>query len=563
MKKVLIFGGVAGGASAAARIRRLDEQARIIMFEKGPHVSFSNCSLPYYLGGVVASKEKLVLMTPESFKTKYNIEARVNQEVIHIHRDEKTVEVKNLETNEVYKESYDVLILSPGASPVVPPFEGVNLPHVFTVRNVVDIDRLHQYVSRSNVESVAIIGGGFIGVEVAENLREAGKEVTLVEYAPQIMAPFDEDMVQILHKEMMDHGVQLIVGDGLKKITEHSIELNSGKQVEAQAVVLAIGVKPEVALAKEAGLEIGELGGIKVNANYQTSDPSIYAVGDAIEVYHRLTRRPTRLALAGPAVRQARAAADHIYGHKQENKGVIGSSVVKIFDLNCAVTGLNERAAKEANIQYDSVYIIAPDKVGIMPDSHPLHFKLIFEVPTGRILGAQAIGKGTADKRIDVIATLITLGGTLEDLKELELAYSPIYSTARDVVNIAALVGLNILHDDYKQVHVSEVRGLVEQGATFIDVREKNEFERGHLVNAINIPLSELRERVDEIPRDKPVYLHCRSGQRSYNAVKMLQNLGFANVYNVSGSFLGISLYEYFIDVTTGRDKIVTDYNFK
>ncbi|QBK24656.1 FAD-dependent oxidoreductase [Ureibacillus thermophilus] len=563
MKKVLIVGGVAGGASAAARIRRLDEQARIIMFEKGPHVSFSNCSLPYYLGGVVASKEKLVLMTPESFKTKYNIEARVNQEVIHIHRDEKMVEVKNLETNEVYKESYDVLILSPGASPVVPPFEGVNLPHVFTVRNVVDIDRLHQYVSRSNVESVAIIGGGFIGVEVAENLREAGKEVTLVEYAPQIMAPFDEDMVQILHKEMMDHGVQLIVGDGLKKITEHSIELNSGKQVEAQAVVLAIGVKPEVALAKEAGLEIGELGGIKVNANYQTSDPSIYAVGDAIEVYHRLTRRPTRLALAGPAVRQARAAADHIYGHKQENKGVIGSSVVKIFDLNCAVTGLNERAAKEANIQYDSVYIIAPDKVGIMPDSHPLHFKLIFEVPTGRILGAQAIGKGNADKRIDVIATLVTLGGTLEDLKELELAYSPIYSTARDVVNIAALVGLNILHDDYKQVHVSEVRGLVEQGATFIDVREKNEFERGHLVNAINIPLSELRERVDEIPRDKPVYLHCRSGQRSYNAVKMLQNLGFANVYNVSGSFLGISLYEYFKDVTTGRDKIVTDYNFK
>lgn len=563
MKKVLIVGGVAGGASAAARIRRLDEQARIIMFEKGPHVSFSNCSLPYYLGGVVASKEKLVLMTPESFKTKYNIEARVNQEVIHIHRDEKTVEVKNLETNEVYKESYDVLILSPGASPVVPPFEGVNLPHVFTVRNVVDIDRLHQYVSRSNVESVAIIGGGFIGVEVAENLREAGKEVTLVEYAPQIMAPFDEDMVQILHKEMMDHGVQLIVGDGLKKITEHSIELNSGKQVEAQAVVLAIGVKPEVALAKEAGLEIGELGGIKVNANYQTSDPSIYAVGDAIEVYHRLTSRPTRLALAGPAVRQARAAADHIYGHKQENKGVIGSSVVKIFDLNCAVTGLNERAAKEANIQYDSVYIISPDKVGIMPDSHPLHFKLIFEVPTGRILGAQAIGKGTADKRIDVIATLVTLGGTLEDLKELELAYSPIYSTARDVVNIAALVGLNILHDDYKQVHVSEVRGLVEQGATFIDVREKNEFERGHLVNAINIPLSELRERVDEIPRDKPVYLHCRSGQRSYNAVKMLQNLGFTNVYNVSGSFLGISLYEYFIDVTTGRDKIVTDYNFK
>lgn len=563
MKKVLIVGGVAGGATAAVRIRRLDEKAEIIMFEKGPHVSFSNCSLPYYLGGVVESKEKLVLMTPESFKTKYNIEARVNQEVIRIHREEKTVEIKNLETNEVYKESYDVLILSPGANPVVPPFEGVNLPHVFTVRNVADIDRLHQYVNQSNVERIAVIGGGFIGVEVAENLREAGKVVTLVEYSPQIMAPFDEDMVQILHKEMLDHGIQLIVGDGLKKITENAIELNSGKQVEAQAVVLAIGVKPEITLAKEAGLEIGELGGIKVNANYQTSDPSIYAVGDAIEVYHRLTHKPTRLALAGPAVRQARAAADHIYGQKTNNKGVIGSSSVKIFDLNCAVTGLNERAAKEANIRYDSVYVIAPDKVGLMPNSNPLHFKLIFEVPTGRILGAQAIGKGNADKRIDVIAALITMGGTLEDLKELELTYSPMYSTARDVVNIAALVGLNILHADYKQVHVSKVRNLVEQGATFIDVRENHEFESGHLVNAINIPLSELRERVDEIPRDKPVYIHCRSGQRSYNAVKILQHLGFKNVYNVSGSFLGICLYEYFTDVTTSREKIVTDYNFK
>ncbi|NLY80654.1 MAG: FAD-dependent oxidoreductase [Lysinibacillus sp.] len=563
MKKVLIIGGVAGGATAAARIRRLDEHAEIIMFEKGPHVSFSNCSLPYHLSGIVESKDKLVLMTPESFETKYNIDARVNQEVIKINRDEKTVTVKNLVTNEEYEESYDVLILSPGANPIVPPFEGVNLPHVFTVRNVVDIDRLNQYISGFGVEKIAVVGGGFIGVEVAENLREAGKEVTLVEHSPQIMAPFDEDMVQILHKEMHDHGIQLILGDGLAKITEKDIELSSGKRVEAQAVVLSIGVRPEVSLAKEAGLAIGELGGIKVNANYQTSDPSIYAVGDAIEVFNRLTGQPTRLALAGPAVRQARAAADHIYGQKTENKGVIGSSRIKIFDLNCAATGLNERQAKAANMQYDSVYVIAPDKVGLMPNSNPLHFKLIFEVPTGRIIGAQAIGKGNSDKRIDVIATLITMGGTLEDLKELELTYSPMYSTARDVVNLAALVGLNILHEDYKQVNVSRVRGLVEEGAMIIDVREKNEFERGHLVNAINIPLSELRERIDEIPRDKPVYLHCRSGQRSYNAVKILQHEGFSNVYNVSGSFLGICLYEYFKDVTTGREKIVTEYNFK
>lgn len=563
MKKVVIVGGVAGGATAAARIRRLDESAEIIMFERGPHVSFSNCSLPYHLSGIVPSKEKLILMTPQSFETKYRIDARVNQEVVRIHREEKRVTVRNVVTNETYEESYDVLILSPGASPVVPPFEGVNLPHVFTVRNVVDIDRLQQLVKQTDVEHIAVIGGGFIGVEVAENLKEAGKSVTLVEHSPQIMAPFDEDMVQILHKEMVDHGVQLILGDGLKNITEDAIELTSGKQVKAQAVVLAIGVRPEIALAKEAGLEIGELGGIKVNTNYQTSDPSIYAVGDAIEVYHRLTHQPTRLALAGPAVRQARAVADHIYGQRHENKGVIGSSSIKIFDLNCAVTGLNERTAKAANIQYDSVYIIAPDKVGLMPNSNPLHFKLIFEVPTGRILGAQGIGKGNVDKRIDVIATMITLGGTLEDLKELELTYSPMYGTARDIVNIAALVALNILHEDYKQVHVSEVRGLVEQGATIIDVREKNEFERGHLVNAVNIPLSELRERVSEIPRDQPVYVHCRSGQRSYNAVKILQHAGYTKVYNVSGSFLGICLYEYFHDVTTGREKIVTEYNFK
>lgn len=563
MKKVLIVGGVAGGASAAARIRRLDEKVQIIMFEKGPHVSFSNCSLPFHLSGIVPTKEKLVLMNPDSFKTKYNIDARVRQEVIKINRKEKTVTIKKLDTQEIYDETYDILILSPGASPIVPNLEGVSLPHVFTVRNVEDIDRLKQYVDNEQVKDIAVIGGGFIGVEVAENLRLAEKNVTLIEHAPQIMAPFDEDMVQILHKEMMDKGVNLIVNDGFSKITEQYVELNSGKQVNAQAVVLAIGVKPETTLAKEAGLEIGELGGIKVNGNYQTSDPSIYAVGDAIEVFNRLTNKPSRLALAGPAVRQARAAADHIYGQIHQHKGVIGSSSVQIFDLNAASTGLNERMATQAGIPHDSIYIIAPDKVGLMPNSNVLHFKLVFEVPTGRILGAQAIGKGNVDKRIDVIATLITMNGTLEDLKELELTYSPMFSTARDVVNIAALVGQNILHGVYKQVHVSKVRQLVEENAVIIDVREKNEFENGHLINAINIPLSELRERMNEIPRDKPVYIHCRSGQRSYNAVMALQGNGYDNVYNVSGSFLGICLYEYYKDVTTNREKIVTKYNFK
>ena len=560
--KIVVIGGVAGGASTAARIRRMDEQAEIIMFEKGPHVSFSNCSLPFYLSGIVEDSNKLVLMDPVAFKNKYNIEARVSQEVIAINRKEKTVSISHVLTGETYEESYDRLVLSPGASPIVPNLEGVDSKHVFTVRNVEDIERLNNYVQTKDIANIAVIGGGFIGVEVAENLKLAGRNVSLIEFANQVMMPFDYDMAQILHKELMDKGIKVIVNDGLAKITDNNVTLNSGKQVDAQVVVLAIGVRPETKLAKDADLEIGELGGIKVDANYRTSDKSIYAVGDAIEVYHQLLHKPTRLALAGPAQRQARAAADHMYGIPHQNKGVIGSSSIQIFDLVAASTGLNEKLATSAGIQHDSVYIIAPDKVALMPNSNPLHFKLVFEVPTGKILGAQAIGKGNADKRIDVIATLISMGGTLEDLKELELTYSPMYSTAKDVVNLAALVALNILYGRYEQVHVSEVRGLVEQNAVIIDVREENEFAKGHLVNAVNIPLSQLRDRMEEVPKDVPVYVHCRSSQRSYNALMALQNSGFDNIVNISGSFLGICLYEYFNDVISDREKIVTEYNF-
>lgn len=562
-RKVLIVGGVAGGASVAARVRRLDEHAEIIMFEKGPHVSFSNCALPYHLSGMIEDSDSLVLMQPETFKKRFNIEARVNHEVIKINRDKKTVSVKNLLTGKVYEEPYDKLVLSPGAKPIVPKLEGVDKEHVFTVRNVVDISRLKEYVDQEHVKDVAVIGGGFIGVEVAENLRLAGMNVTLVEFAPQILAPFDYDMAQILHKEMLDKGVRLVVNDGLAKIGDDYIETQSGKKFSAQAVVMAIGVRPETTLAEEAGLEIGETGAIKVDHNYVTSDKDIYAVGDAIEVYHRLTHKPTRLALAGPAQRQARAAADHMYGIPHRNNGVIGSSCVKVFDLNAASTGLNEKQAQAAGINYDFVYIIPSDKVGIMPDSSPMHFKLLYEYPTGKILGAQAIGKGNVDKRIDVIASMILMGGTLEDLKELELCYAPVFGTAKDVVNMAALVGLNLLNGVYKQVPVTKVRELVENNACIIDVREKREFEAGHLINAKNIPFSEFRQRLDEIPKDRPVYVHCRSGQRSYNVVVALQQLGYDNVYNVSGSFLGICLYEYFNDVTTGREKIVTKYNFR
>ncbi|RKD25295.1 NADPH-dependent 2,4-dienoyl-CoA reductase, sulfur reductase [Caminicella sporogenes DSM 14501] len=564
-RKILIVGGVAGGASAAARLRRLSEEDQIIMFEKGPHVSFSNCCLPYHLSGIVEDADSLVLMSPEKFLKQYNIEARVNNEVVSIDRENKEITVKNLLTGEQYKESYDKLILSPGARPIVPPIPGIENVNVFSIRNVVDIDKLNKFVKSMETKDVVVIGGGFIGVEAAENLKEAGYNVTLIEAMPQIMKPFDYDMVQILHKELYDNGVNLIVGDKVSSFEKDTVILESGKKVQAQVVVMAIGVVPETELAVKAGLELGETGAIKVDQNYRTNDEDIYAVGDAIEVYHALTNSYTKLPLAGPAQKQARGVADHINGMQINNTGFIGSSVIKVFNYNAASTGLNEGLIKalNLNIKYDVVKIIPGDKVGLMPGCESVHFKLIYEIPTGRVLGAQAIGKGNVDKRIDVIATAIKFGATVNDLRDLELCYAPPFGTAKDVVNLAGYVGSNLLHGAFKQVHSSDVRDLVESGACIIDVREKNEYEQGHIIGAKNIPLSELRERLDEIPKDKPVYLHCRSGQRSYNAVLALQNLGFKNVYNISAGFMGLCFYEYFNDKTTGRKMIVTEYNFE
>lgn len=565
MKKILIVGGVAGGASAAARLRRLSEEDKIIMFEKGPHVSFSNCALPYHLSGLIDEADKLVLMSPEKFQSQYNIEARVNSEVTLIDKENKEIEVKNYLTGETYRESYDKLILSPGAKPIVPNIPGIDKVNVFTIRNVVDIDKLNKFVKALDAKDVAVIGGGFIGVEAAENLREAGYNVSLIEALNQILKPFDYDMVQILHKEIYDKGINLIVGDKVENFEENKVVLNSGKKINAKAVVMAIGVSPETTLAKEAGLEIGVTGAIKVDSNYKTSDDDIYAVGDAIEVYHALTHSTTKISLAGPALKQARSVADHINGKKGINKGYIGSSAIKVFDYNVASTGLNEGLIKalNMNINYDIVRLITNDKVGIMPDAKPMHFKLLFEVPTGKVLGAQAIGMGDVAKRVDVVATLIKLGGTVEDLKDLELCYAPPYSTAKDVVNYAGYIASNLLNGDFKQVNVDKVRDLVESNAYIIDVREVREYENGHIKGAKNIPLSQLRERVNEIPKDVPVYLHCRTGQRSYNAALALQNLGYKNLYNVTGSFLGLSFYEYYNDVITNRESIVTKYNFR
>ncbi len=562
--KIVIIGGVAGGASVAARARRLDEQAEIVMFERGPHVSFSNCALPFFLSKTVDKSENLVMMTPNQFQEQYNIIAKVNSEVVRIKPEEHKVVVQDVLTKETYEESYNSLFLSPGANPILPnSIKGIYLDHVFPVRNVVDIVNIDNYVQDHKVKDVAVIGGGYIGLEIMENLKMAGLNVTLLEAANQIMRPLDYDMVQIIHKEIMDNGVNLIVGDPLCGIKEDKIITASGHEVKAQMVIMAIGVTPEIELALSSGIELGVTGAIKVDSNYHTNIKDIYAVGDAIEVHSSLLHKPTRLTLAGPAQRQARAAADDMNGRTVQNKGVIGSSCVKVFELNAASTGLNDRDCTENKIEHDFVYLIPSDRVGIIPSANPMHLKLIFEVPTGKILGCQAIGKGNIVKRVDVIATMITMNGKIDDLKELELCYSPLYSTAKDPLNHAALVALNILNREFKQVKVSEIRNIVENDGYIIDVREKEEWEEGHIKIAHNIPMSEFRERLDEIPKDRPVYVHCRSAQRSYNVARALGQLGFENIYNISGSYMGICYNQYFEDVTLKRDKIVTEYNFK
>lgn len=564
MKKVLIIGGVAGGASTAARLRRHSEEDRIIMFEKGPHVSFSNCGLPYHLSGMISEAEKLVLMSPEKFLAQYNIEARVNNEVIEIDRENKEIVVKDTVTKKTYRESYDKLVLSMGAKPIVPKFEGLDSVNVFTIRNVVDINRLNLFVKERKDKKITVIGGGFIGIEAAENLREAGYEVTLIEAADQILKIFDYDMVQRLQKEMYDKGVELIVGDKVERFKKNCVVLESGKVIISEVVVLAIGVAPDTELAVKAGIELGKTRAVKTDNNYMTNDRDIYAVGDMIEVYSPLFNDYFKLSLAGPAQKQARAVADHINGRVVDNRGYIGSSVIKVFDFNGASTGLTESLikARGMSLNYETIEIIPSDKVGLMPNANPMYFKMIFEVPTGRVLGAQAIGKGNVDKRIDVIASVIKFGGTIEDLKDLELCYAPPFGTAKDVVNFGGYVASNVLERRFKQEHFSKVRELLEAGECIIDIREKNEYAEGHLKGVPNIPLSELRERVNEIPKDRTVYLQCRSGQRSYNACLLLQNLGYTNVFNVTGGILGISMYEYFNDKTQNREPIVTKYFF-
>ncbi|OEU56346.1 MAG: pyridine nucleotide-disulfide oxidoreductase [Desulfobulbaceae bacterium S3730MH12] len=564
-RKILVVGGVAGGASAAARLRRLSEDDQIIMFEKGVHVSFSNCCLPYHLSGAIPDAEDLVLLHPENFASQYNIDARVNHEVVSINRKANELTVRDLTKNELYTESYDKLILSPGARPIVPPIPGMDKVNIFTIRNVIDIDKLNQSVKSCKTAQISVIGGGFIGVEIAENLKEAGYKVTLIEAMDQIMRPFDFDMVQILHKELYDNGIDLILSDQVSSFEKDMTVLQSGRKIESQIVVLAIGVTPETQLAKEAGLDIGKTGAMKVDQNYRTNDQDIYAIGDVIEVYGCLFNDYFKLPLAGPAQKQARHAADHMHGLMVDNRGFIGSSVIKVFNKYAASTGLSEGFIKATGmkIDYQVVKVIPRDIVGIMPGSTMVHFKLIYEKPTGKILGAQAIGNGNIDKRIDIIATIIKFSGTIHDLKDLELCYAPPFGTAKDVVNFAGYVATNLMKNTYRQVHDYQIRDLVADGACIIDIREKDQFEKGHLKAAVNIPFSQVRDRISEFPTDKPIFIYCRTGQDSYNVVLTLQYLGFEDVHNVCGGFMGISYYEYFTDKTTERESILTGYNFE
>ncbi|WP_125768090.1 FAD-dependent oxidoreductase [Lapidilactobacillus wuchangensis] len=562
-KKIVIVGGVAGGASAAARARRLDETAKITMFERGPHVSFSNCSLPYYLGGLIDDADDLVMMSPEQFEKQYNIDAQVNSEVVAVDPAAKIVSVKQTQTGEMKQVNYDELVLSPGAKPVAPAcIKGINRDNVFTVRNVVDIKKIHTFLEVNHATDVAIVGGGFIGLEMCENLAHTGRHISLIEAADHVMGTIDEDFAQLVHKELYDHGVDVIVKEGLAEITADKAILGSGREVPAQAVIVAIGVAPETELATKIGCKLGLTGGIAVDQHYQTSIPNIYAVGDAIEITHMLTRKKTRLALAFPAQMEARDAVDHMYGRPIQNQGVIGSAAIHIFDLNVASTGLTEHQCQKEGIDFRSAMVIPKSRVGLMPDATPLYLKLVFAYPSGEVLGAQALGKSDVDKQIDIVATMITMHGKISDLTHLEVCYSPWFSTAKNAVNMAALVAENILNGEYEQVPLTEVRKLVEKKAFIIDAREPDEYAAGHIINAVNIPLSEFRQRLDEIPTDQPVYIHCLSSQRSYNMVRALGNLGYHNVYNIVGSFLGLCEYEYFQDQVTERQPIVTNYRF-
>ena len=541
--KTVIVGGVAGGASAAARLRRLDEQAEIVMLERGPYISFANCGLPYYIGGEITKRSALTLQTPESFRSRFNVDVRVNQEAVAVDTQAKTVTVRRVDTGEEYTESYDKLLLSPGAAPLVPPMEGADDPRVFTLRNIPDTVKIRDYVDEEFPETAVVVGGGYIGVEMAENLQRRGLDVTIVEFADQVVASLDPEMAQILHRHLTEHGVSLRLKTGLAGIaqvdTGLQVELSDGSAIESDLVLLSIGVSPENKLAKEAGLHHGVGNSIAVSASYQTSDPNIYAVGDAIGVTHLVSGKETLVPLAGPANKQGRLAAENALGGHQAAQPVQGSSVLKAFDLTAASTGLNEKQAKALGLSYRKTYIHPQSHASYYPGATPISMKMLFD-GNGAILGAQAVGYEGVEKRIDVLATAIRLHGTVYDLEELELCYAPPFSSAKDPVNMLGFTAANILKGDMPVYYAEDIPGLSPEGTTRLDVSTPAEFGMSTIPGYQNIPLDELRGRLSELDPNKPVYVTCRVGLRGYLATRILKQHGF-DAYNLSG---GMKTYQ-------------------
>ena len=538
--KVVIVGGVAGGATAAARIRRLDEQAEIVVFERSGYISYANCGLPYYIGGVIEDPEDLTLQTPESFYRRFRIHMKVHHEVTAIHPDRKTVSVKNVKTGEQFEESYDKLLLSPGAKPVWPDLPGMDSNRLFTLRTVEDTFRIKEFVDQHRPKTAVMVGGGFIGLEVAENLRELGMDITIVQRPRQLMNPFDADMASFIHSEVRRHGVKLALGYSVEGFVDRNggvdVLLKDGGPIHADMVVLAIGVTPESSLAKNAGLALGMKGSILVNDRMETSVPDIYAVGDAVQVKHYVTGEDALIALAGPANKQGRIAADNICGGDSRYLGSQGSSVIKVFDMTAATSGINETNARKAGLDADTVILSPMSHAGYYPGGKLMTMKVVFEKETYRLLGAQIVGYDGVDKRIDVLATAIHAGMKATDLKDLDLAYAPPYSSAKDPVNMAGFMIDNI-SKGLKQWHLSDAAKLPRDGSvTLLDTRTAGEYHRGHIDGFQNIPVDELRERIGEIEAGKAVYVICQSGLRSYIATRILEGYGF-ETYNFAGGF--------------------------
>ena len=537
----LIIGGVAGGATVAARLRRMDEKANIVLFERGKYVSYANCGLPYYIGDTINTREKLFVQTVKGFTDRFRIDIRTEQEVTAIRPDKKEVEVKNLSTGEIYTETYDKLVLSPGAEPLRPGIEGIGSKKIFTLRNVPDTDTIKNYINIEKPKRAIVVGGGFIGLEMAENLHDLGIQVDVVEMANQVMAPLDFSMAAIVHQQLTDKGVGLHLEDGVSRFEEKdggvTVHLRSGKQIATDMVLLSIGVRPETKLAKEAGLAIGERGGIAVNDYMQTSDADIYALGDATEVKNLVTGQPSLIPLAGPANKQGRIVADNIiFGNKKKYAGSIGTSIAKVFDLTVAATGANAKLLQRNNIPYTSSYTHGASNAGYYPGAVPMSIKILFDPENGKLLGAQIVGFNGVDKRIEMLEQVIQRGGTIYDLTELEHAYAPPYSSAKDPVNMAGFVAENILKGKSKIIQWRELAELPADTIR-IDVRTRDEHKLGSIPGFINIPVDELREHLDELPKDKLIVVSCAVGLRGYLAYRILVQNGFKNVRNLSGGY--------------------------